>query len=70
MRSVADDLRRLSNLHLLRMPALDRVALALRLGDDDVALYQSIHGASEREARAALRRSCATGRVPSRAKDL
>jgi hypothetical protein len=51
------------------MTPLERVELALRLGEEDVALYVSAHGVSEGEARLAFRRARAIGRVPSRSND-
>jgi hypothetical protein len=51
------------------LTAQERVALALQLGDDDVALHRAAHGTTEGESRAALRRARAVGRVPSHAND-
>jgi hypothetical protein len=65
MRSVAGDLRRESLQRLALLTAEERVALALRLGEEDVALYCSVHGTSEQEAGAMLARARAAGRVPS-----
>jgi hypothetical protein len=48
---------------------VERITLALRLGDEDVALYRAAHGVSDREARRVLRRARATGRLPSRSND-
>lgn len=69
MRSIADDLRAESAQATARLTAAERVALALRLGDDDVALHRSAHGLTEDESRAVLRRARAIGRVPSRSND-
>jgi hypothetical protein len=69
MRSIADDLRRESMRALAGLTAAERVALALRLGDEDVALHRSAHGITERESRAALKRARAIGRIPSRSND-
>jgi hypothetical protein len=69
MHSVADDLRRESRRALASLSALDRIALALRLGDDGVALYRMAHGVDEVSARAALARSRNVGRRPSRSND-
>ncbi len=69
MRSIADDLRRESMHALALLEPGERVALALALGDADVALYRSAHGVTEREARATLARSRAIGRRPSPAND-
>jgi hypothetical protein len=69
MHSVADDLRRESLQALGRLDPIERIMLALTLGDADVALYRSAHGVTEREARAALSRGRAIGRHPSSAHD-
>jgi hypothetical protein len=69
MRSVADDLRLESRRALASLSALDRIALALRLGDDGVALYRMVHGVGEASARASLARSLNVGRRPSRSND-
>ena len=69
MRSIVDGLRHESAQALARLTAAERVALALRLGDDDVTLHRSAHRLTEGESRAALRRARAVGRVPSRAND-
>jgi hypothetical protein len=69
MRSVADDLRRESMEAAAKLTALERVALALRLGDEDVERYAAVHGTSDQEARAVFRRARAAGRVPSRSND-
>jgi hypothetical protein len=69
MRSVADDLRHESMQALGRLDPIERLMLALRLGDADVALYQSVHGMTELEARARLSRARTIGRHPSPAHD-
>lgn len=69
MRSIADDLRRESAEAIARLTAKERVALALQLGDDDVALHRAAHGTTEGESRASLRRARAVGRIPSRSND-
>jgi len=69
MRSVADDLRLESRRALASLRALDRIALALRLGDDGVALYRKVHGVDEVSARTSLARSRNIGRRPSRSND-
>jgi len=69
MRSVADDLRDDSARAVARLSVAERIALALRLGDEDVALYRRAHGVSEADARRALARVRAVGRLPSRAND-
>ena len=69
MKSVADDLRLESMRALAEMTPARRIALAHKLGDDDVALYRATHGVSEAEARAAFRRAHAIGRIPSASND-
>ena len=69
MKSVADELRRRTLQTAARMTAGERVALALRLGDDDLALYRASQVLSAEEARTALRRTRAIGRMPSRSHD-
>ena len=65
MRSVADVIRRESLEAVGRLDPIERVTLALALGDADVALYQAAHGISERDARAALSRTRAIQRQAS-----
>jgi hypothetical protein len=69
MRSVADDLRLDSTRTVASLPVADRIRLALRLGDEDVARYRAAHGVGDAEARRALARSRRTGRPPSRSND-
>ncbi len=69
MESVAGNLRRESLQRLALLTAEERVALALRLGDEDVALYCSVHGTSEQDARVILARARAVGRLPSGANE-
>jgi hypothetical protein len=66
MRSVADDLRLESARAVARLTAIERIELALTLGDQDVASYLMAHAVSDAEARAALARGRAVGRTPSR----
>jgi len=47
------------------MPAADRIALALALGDDDLAIYVRTSGLPPDEARQRLRAARANGRAPS-----
>ena len=65
MHSVADDLRRELQQTVARLDPLERLRLALRLGDADVALYRSAHGVTEAEARATLSRARGIGRQSS-----
>jgi hypothetical protein len=69
MRSVADVLRVETAPGVARLTPAERVALALRLGDDDIALYRVACGVSQVEARAALGRSRAIGRRRSPSND-
>ena len=69
MKSVADDLRRETLQTAARMTAAERVALALRLGEDDMALCRASQGLSADAARTSVRRTRAAGRIPSRSHD-
>jgi hypothetical protein len=69
MRSVADDLRLEAANAVARLSVSARIALSLRLGDEDVARYRAAHGVSEASARRTLARARGIGRVPSRAND-
>jgi len=69
MRSVADHLR-IERAHMVaQLTAAERVALALRLGEEDLALHQLAHGSTEHHSRTALRRARAIGRTPSSSND-
>jgi hypothetical protein len=67
VRSVADDLRRELRERGLRLTPAERVALALRLGDEDANRLATARGMSIEEARLLIRRSRQAGRTPSRA---
>ena len=69
MRSVADDLRAETARAVARLPPAERIALALRLGDDDVALYRAAHGVSEIAARLSLARTRSRGRRQSQSNE-
>jgi hypothetical protein len=69
MSSVAAELRRESSRALQRLSPWQRVELALRLGDEDVALHQAAHGGSDWQVRIAFSRARAIGRRPSRSND-
>jgi hypothetical protein len=69
MRSVADGLRLDSARAVAELPAADRIALALRLGDEDVALFCTAHRASEADARRTLARARTVGRLRSCSND-
>jgi hypothetical protein len=62
MHSVADELRAESRRRVAALPPADRVALALALGDDDVALLATARGITPVEARAAIAAARAIGR--------
>ncbi len=62
MPSVADGLRRELQQRVGRLDPLDRIHLALRLGEEGVALYRLAHGATDHEARATLSQARAVGR--------
>jgi hypothetical protein len=70
MPSDADALRHESLQRVAALSAEQRIALALWLGDKDVRLYQLAHGVCSSDARAALRRVRAVGRIPSLSNDL
>jgi hypothetical protein len=67
MRSVADQLRRETHARVLDLPLMERIALSLRLGDEDVALYAAHANLDRAEARRRLRAQRAHGRRDSRA---
>lgn len=69
MRSVADDLRSETREAAARLTADQRIALAMTLGDDDVAMYRAMHRLTDEAARTAVRRTRAVGRIPSRSND-
>lgn len=67
MRSVADELRADTARRVLEMTPAARVELAMRLGDDDVALLCAARNLSEVDARMTIRRARQAGRQPSAA---
>ena len=67
MRSVADQLRLEPQALVLDMPVMARIALALRLGDEDASLFATHANIDEDEAGARLLARRAHGRRPSRA---
>ena len=67
MRSrVADELRAEQREHVLRMTPQERLALAVRLGEDDLANFMAANGLSREEAVAQLKRQRQAGRRHSR----
>ena len=67
MRSIADELRRDSRRDVERLSPAERIALSLRLGDDDLDLYCRVQGLDREEARRRLRAHRQIGRRPSSA---
>jgi hypothetical protein len=65
MRSVADDLRRDARRSLAALTIEERIALALRLGDDDVTLFCAVHRVEESLGRVRLAQARRSGRRPS-----
>jgi hypothetical protein len=65
MRSVADQLREDTRARVLALPLMARIATALQLGDDDVALYAAHAGVGVDEARRRLCTQRAHGRRSS-----
>ena len=68
--SVADQLREDNRRRLLRLTPAERIALALRLGEEDIHLYAAAHDVSRFEARARLRRTRHFGRQRSVTQDV
>jgi len=66
MRSVADDLRRRDREAVLKLSPEERIALALRLGDEDLELFCRTQGLDRSEAIRILQRRRQAGRRPSR----
>jgi hypothetical protein len=67
MASVADRLRHDTSTRVMRLRPLERIALALQLGDDDLGWFVKSSGRPRAEALAELRARRARGRVASRA---
>jgi hypothetical protein len=70
MRSVADQLRRETATHVAHLSVLERIALALSLGDQDLTLYMRASGKNRPDALRDLRVQRARLRAPSRAASL
>lgn len=66
MRSVADQLREEDARRVLALEPAARIALALKLGDDDAALVAAARGISPAAARRLLARQRQAGRRPSK----
>jgi hypothetical protein len=69
MRSIADDLRVETRAVLARLTPNERIDLAFRLGEDDLALLCAARGLAADEARRVFARARRHGRMPSRAAD-
>jgi hypothetical protein len=69
MRSVADDIRAERLQEDRRRTPAERLALALRLGDDDLAAFRAAQGLDVATARRLLRRRRQLGRQPSHCMD-
>ena len=65
MRSVGDDLRAESLRRALALTPDERIALAFRLGDEDLALLCAARGLTPEEGKAFIRRVRQTGRRQS-----
>lgn len=65
MASVADDLRRASQLKVLELSPGERIALTERLAEADIDLYCATHGTSREEAKRVFVRQRQAGRRPS-----
>jgi len=63
MSSIADHHRREEARALAALSADERVALALRLGDDDLEIYRHAQGLDREDALTALRQARQAGRV-------
>jgi hypothetical protein len=65
MRSIADDLRIESRRDLAGRTPAERIALAFRLGDDDIALVCAARGLTPDDARRLIAGSRQHGRIRS-----
>jgi hypothetical protein len=65
MSRVGDELRRDQAARSARMTAAERLAEALRLGQDAIAAFAAAHGVTPGEARCRLERAGQAGRRPS-----
>lgn len=66
MKSVADELARQTAEAVKKLSPGERIALALRLGDQAVEVFAAAKGIDRAEARRILRRNSQIGRRPSR----
>jgi cell division inhibitor SulA len=65
MSTVAETLREDSRARLRGMTAAERLAEALRLGQQAITAYAAAHGLAREVARQALERAAQSGRRPS-----
>lgn len=65
MRSIADDLRTESRRDIARRSPTERIELAFRLGEDDVAILCAAQRVLPEEAKRLIARSRGAGRIPS-----
>ena len=66
MRSVADDLRKIDREAVLKLSVEERIELAFRLGDEDLALFCQTQGVDRETAIRLLQRRRQAGRTPSK----
>jgi len=66
VKSVVGALREAAEAEVRALSPERRVALALRLGDDDLEIYRDAQGLDRKGALAELRRRRRSGRQPSR----
>jgi hypothetical protein len=66
MRSVADDLREEFQEEVLRLPFEERMALALRLGEQGLEMFCQASGLDRHAAIRELQRQRQAGRTPSK----
>ncbi|HKH50037.1 MAG TPA: hypothetical protein VKM72_35745 [Thermoanaerobaculia bacterium] len=66
MRSVADDLREELQEEVLLLPFEERMALALRLGERGLEMFQQASGLDRETAIRELQRQRQAGRTPSK----
>lgn len=69
MKSVADSLRKATRVSAAQLTTEERVAQALRLGDEDLAAYASSKGITFLAARLDVARSRSVGRRRSKSAD-
>ncbi|RMF24108.1 MAG: hypothetical protein D6760_04060 [Deltaproteobacteria bacterium] len=66
MRSVADDLRKEDREAVAALSPAERIRLALRLGEESLAIYMACHAVDRETALAHFRRRMQAGRRSSR----